>query len=226
MHKPEAILFDWDNTLVDSWPVIIHCLTQTFEAMGKTPWPEEDIRAGRQNIHHSVRASFPGIFGEEWERARHVYLDYFSAIHLEKLRVLPEAEELLNLLKAQEIPCAVVSNKTGEKLRLEVSHLGWDHYFHRVIGAMDAVEDKPSAAPLHLAMEGLALSSPEAVWMVGDSETDLEAAQNARCKPVLFGSRAWPTHLCAESSARFDSHAHLLAHAKIWPSSSAKGATS
>ncbi|PPR65951.1 MAG: hypothetical protein CFH03_00782, partial [Alphaproteobacteria bacterium MarineAlpha3_Bin2] len=36
--KPRAILFDWDNTLVDSWPTIIDALNVTLEAYGKTPW--------------------------------------------------------------------------------------------------------------------------------------------------------------------------------------------
>ena len=28
--KPCAILFDWDNTLVDSWPTILDALNTTF----------------------------------------------------------------------------------------------------------------------------------------------------------------------------------------------------
>ena len=33
LPAPKAILFDWDNTLVDSWTVIHHAMTATFEAM-------------------------------------------------------------------------------------------------------------------------------------------------------------------------------------------------
>ena len=36
--RPRALLFDWDNTLVDTWGAIHHALTVTFEAMGETPW--------------------------------------------------------------------------------------------------------------------------------------------------------------------------------------------
>jgi phosphoglycolate phosphatase len=32
---PKAVIFDWDNTLVDSWPVIHHALNETLEAYGK-----------------------------------------------------------------------------------------------------------------------------------------------------------------------------------------------
>jgi phosphoglycolate phosphatase len=30
MQRPRAILFDWDNTLVDSWAVIHEALVVTF----------------------------------------------------------------------------------------------------------------------------------------------------------------------------------------------------
>ena len=34
---PRAILFDWDNTLVDSWPTILDALNTTFEAFHMAP---------------------------------------------------------------------------------------------------------------------------------------------------------------------------------------------
>jgi len=36
--RPRALLFDWDNTLVDSWLVIHDALVVTFTAMGHEPW--------------------------------------------------------------------------------------------------------------------------------------------------------------------------------------------
>src|SRR3546814_8180675 len=38
---------------------------------------------------------------------------------------------------------------------------GWDGYFGGVIGANDAVEDKPSAAPVHLVLDGTGHRSEE-----------------------------------------------------------------
>lgn len=38
LRKPKAIIFDWDNTLVDSWPVIQHAIDHTMVEMGKEPW--------------------------------------------------------------------------------------------------------------------------------------------------------------------------------------------
>ena len=37
LKPPRAILFDWDNTLVDTWPTIVECYHDTFTALGQTP---------------------------------------------------------------------------------------------------------------------------------------------------------------------------------------------
>ena len=48
---PRAVLFDWDNTLVDNWPTIHDALNATFEAMGHPTWTlaetRERVRASR-----------------------------------------------------------------------------------------------------------------------------------------------------------------------------------
>ena len=36
--RPTAILFDWDNTLVDSWATIHEALNVVMAAMGKPLW--------------------------------------------------------------------------------------------------------------------------------------------------------------------------------------------
>src|SRR3546814_18339358 len=58
---------------------------------------------------------------------------------------------------------------------------GWDGYFGGVIGANDAVEDKPSAAPVHLVLDGTGHAAGRDIWFVGDSATDMQTARNAGC---------------------------------------------
>ena len=50
-------------------------------------------------------------------------------------------------------PQGVVSNKAGAFLRREVTYLGWNRFFGPVVGAGDAVADKPAPAPLLLALQ-------------------------------------------------------------------------
>ena len=67
MTAPKALLFDWDNTLVESWDAIHHALVVTFEAMGHEPWSLDETKA---RVRRSLRDAFPALFGTRWEEAR------------------------------------------------------------------------------------------------------------------------------------------------------------
>ncbi|MEQ9449505.1 MAG: HAD hydrolase-like protein, partial [Rhodospirillaceae bacterium] len=114
LPAPRAIIFDWDNTLVDTWPCIGRATNATLEAMGQAPWTSEEIRA---RVAGSLRDTFPKIYGDRWEEAREIYYRNFAAAHLETLAPITGAEEALRDAAALGHYLAVVSNKTGKYLR-------------------------------------------------------------------------------------------------------------
>src|SRR3954453_5361092 len=65
--RPHAILFDWDNTLVDSWATIHEALNVVMAAMGSPLW---SLQETKQRVRLSLRESFPLHFGERWEEAK------------------------------------------------------------------------------------------------------------------------------------------------------------
>jgi len=56
-----------------------------------------------------------------------------------------------------------------------------------VIGAGDAVADKPAAAPILLALRQLNAVADETVWYLGDTALDMQAARAAGVTAVLVG---------------------------------------
>ena len=181
--SPRAVLLDWDNTLVDTWPVIHDAMNTTLRAMGEAEWQYDETKT---RVRRALREALPDIFGARWETARDIYYDRFQAIHLEQLKILPGADELLAALAEKEFYLGVVSNKTGKYLRRETAHLGWDRYFGRVVGAADAARDKPAPDAVALALEGSGIEAQDGVWLVGDTTIDMECAHNAACVPVLL----------------------------------------
>jgi len=182
LPPPKAIIFDWDNTLVDTFPTIHAALNIVQAAMGVEKWTLEEAHI---KVRQSVRDVFPVMFGDRWEEAREIFYRAFEEVHLRELRTLPGAVDLFDHLQDADIALAVVSNKTARYLRREADHLGWTRYFHRVIGATDAPRDKPAPDPVHLCLEGTGISAGTDVWFVGDTDIDLECAHHAGCHPIL-----------------------------------------
>jgi phosphoglycolate phosphatase len=100
---------------------------------------------------------------------------------------LPGAADALAALKGAGIYLGVVSNKRGDLLRREADHLGWTPHFGRLVGAGDAVRDKPDPAPVAMALRPAGIAPGREVWFVGDTGIDMACARNAGCIPVLVG---------------------------------------
>lgn len=182
LRRPRAILFDWDNTLIDSWPAIHDAQNHTLAAFGLPTWTYEETRT---RVRKSMRDSYPQLFGERWLEAGEVFYARFESRHLETLTPLPGAGQALATLADSGIYLGVVSNKKGDYLRKEAAHLGWKRFFGRMVGAFDAASDKPSPAPVVLALEGTDIPPGGDVWFVGDADVDLECATNTGCVPIL-----------------------------------------
>lgn len=186
LTTPKAIIFDWDNTLVDTWPVIHDAMTATFIAMGQEPWTLETTKA---RVRKSMRDAFPELFGDRWEEAGDIYQESYRA-NATKLLALPQALDVLEKVKNKGLYSVVVSNKKGINLRREVDFMGWNHLFNNVVGANDAARDKPHTDPVHMAFDKSGLQPGSDVWFLGDSDVDLECALNTGCTAILYGESA------------------------------------
>lgn len=184
---PVALVFDWDNTLVDAWPGVAGALNAALTAFGHRPWSLAEVR-GR--VRQSLRDSFPALFGEAWEQARDVFYAALEKCHLQHVTPLPGAAETLSRARERGLALAVVSNKTGRYLRREAEALGWSAQFATLVGAGDAEADKPHPAPMRLALASLGVTAGPQVWYVGDTALDMQAARNAGVLPVLIGDAA------------------------------------
>jgi phosphoglycolate phosphatase len=180
--RPTVLLYDWDNTLVDGWAAITASLNAVFTAFEMPHWTREET-LGRVRV--ALRESFPLMFGDRWEQARDLFYASFRGQHLEHVRPMPGVAAALRAGGAW--PQGVVSNKAGDYLRAEVTHLGWAAYFGAVVGAGDAALDKPDPAPIQLALQLLGHGASPHVWYLGDTALDMQAARAARVTAVLVG---------------------------------------
>ena len=185
MNKPRAVLFDWDNTLVASWEIIHETLRLTFRGLGREPWTLEQTKAW---VRRSMRDSFPDLFGAEADRAHRLFYNHYRHLHLDWLTPIGGAETTLAALHRDGIYLGVVSSKLGDLVRDEAAHLGWAGYFGRIVGAEDALADKPAPGAVALALEAADIAPGTEVWYVGDTGIDVLCARNADCIAVVIGT--------------------------------------
>ncbi len=186
LPHPTAIIWDWDNTLVDGWAAITAGLNAAFTEHGLTPWTLDEVKA---RVRRSLRETFPDIFGARWEAARDTFYREVRAQHLQVLTPMPGAAEAL-AAGAALAPMAVNSNKQGPLLRAEADQLGWTRHFTRLVGAGDAEADKPNPAPMRLGLAACGVPAGPSVWYIGDTALDMLAARNAGCTGILLGDAA------------------------------------
>jgi len=186
---PKAVIFDWDNTLVDTWPAITSALNKVRAIHGLETWTCDEARIKSAK---ALRETFPLWFGDDWENMRDVFYDHYNHVHIEQLRAMPGAYDLLQWLAEKGLPLFIVSTKKNVLLNLELQHLGWRDFFVSVYGSLDTPKDKPNRMPVDAALEkgGLKADNPE-VWFVGDAQSDVECALNSGCMPVMVSNLSY-----------------------------------
>lgn len=182
--RPRAVLFDWDNTLVQNWRTIQAALNAALDEAGL---PAMDLEQVMFQARHSAQDIFPELFGDDWQTARGTFYAHFELNHLAGLSIMPGAVALMDALAERDVTLAIVSNKKGDLLRKEIEFLGWSHRFVSIVGAQDAEADKPHPAPVHLALKGWGIAPAHDVWLVGDTDIDMRTAVAGGCYPVLVG---------------------------------------
>lgn len=184
LSQPEAMIFDWDNTLVSTFELLKSSLNQALSHFNMTPWTDQEIR---QRSQLSAKDSLPLLFGARWPEAMEIFTQCYQSQAPELLTPLAGALSLLQVNQRLNIRMAIISNKRSEILRQEIQQLGWENFFEVVIGSGDLHEDKPSPVPAHYVLKEMNIATGPNVWFVGDMPVDWQCAEASGCLPIPIG---------------------------------------
>ena len=179
----EAYLFDLDGTLVDTVPDIDQALNHALATFGLA---RVDLSLTRHWIGHGSRTLIKQALEYQQQAAAEPdidqlitpFLDYYKANIAVHSRTYAEVNEALSTLHQRGTKLAVVTNKLTELSEPLLQDIGLYEFFDLIVCGDTASKPKPDPAPINLCLEQFALA-PEQVLMVGDSETDVLAAQAA-----------------------------------------------
>jgi phosphoglycolate phosphatase len=190
-----AVLFDLDGTLLDTLEDIAEAANRVLMKAGL---PTHPVAAYRRFVGGGVRTLLERATAEA-ACPEEGWLDQsvqaFAAIYHEtwnrKTRPFPGVMELLERLRGDGVPLAVLSNKPDEFTRLCVDEYFGADTFQQVRGERVGTARKPDpGAALEIA-EALGVAPSDSLF-VGDSDVDMHTAVAAKMMPVgvLWGFRS------------------------------------
>ncbi len=187
----KGILFDWDNTLVESRSSLVTAINEVLLSYGLQDW---EIEKQKRDPNLSFKDNFIHIFGDRAEEAYNQYREIYLRIMPDKIQLFPYVREVLEFFVEHNVPMFIVSNKERVLLEKEKEYLLSDYIFQNVVCGHEAQYDKPHPIQILYALKDFCSEheiSSEHFWMVGDSPMDSKAAVDAGIQPVRIGRSMW-----------------------------------
>lgn len=182
-----TVLFDFDDTLVDSLEARVGALALAFNRVGIDADPETFMRGlkGRQLKdaldHLEALDGRPlGLF--------HKYRSAYWNKPPGSIKLFPQVAEMLKELYLRDIKLGIVTQK-GRDFEIdchragawyELLELGVQHMFSTMVGFEDVIRYKPDPEGIHIALNHTQTDAKATVF-VGDGAADIEAAWAAGC---------------------------------------------
>jgi pyrophosphatase PpaX len=206
MYRYQYVLFDLDGTLIDTNNLILTSFMYTLEKYYPGKYTREDL------IPHMGKPLYDQmvLFGDPdcAEELVQVYREHNESVHDELVEEFPNVIETIQELAKMGIKMGIVTTKQRRTAEMGLRLFGLDKYMDTVICYQDTENHKPHPEPIHKAIRQLQ-ADPARTLMVGDSQYDIQAAQNAgidaagvawSLKGASFLSTFEPTYLLDDIS--------------------------
>jgi phosphoglycolate phosphatase len=180
-----AVVFDYDGTLFDTRPAIVHCIQRTF-AETRRPLPDVDAIAATVRIGiplHDTLTALEQRFADDrvtLEKTVGVYRAIYLAEAAPFLKPYLGVAETLQGLYADGIKNLVISNKGSAAIHKSLAESDLDLFVDMVFGDEPNLPKKPDPQILtrHVLPRYAGLSTDQ-ILVIGDTETDILFAKAA-----------------------------------------------
>lgn len=180
----EAVIFDWDGTLVDSKRALVASFQETTTEVLGAPFPTE-----HEDIERLVQVRGQEAFAEIAAGDEELYARIESVFHRvyvaqqETIAPFPGALETLVRLRTAGKKLGVATSKARIRLDLEAERTGIGELLDVSVSGDEVTVAKPDPEPISAAIERLGVN-PAATLYVGDGPNDVIAARAAGATPV------------------------------------------
>mgnify|MGYP001377013102 FL=1 len=195
MKQKFTILFDLDGTLVDTAPDLMHAHNHVMKKFGYPTKSTEEIRnlvgkgAGAmigRSIWGQAKKEFSKVNDEKIKKEMvREFVDFYGKNIIKESTLIDGVKEFLKWCKEQNISMAVCTNKQEHLSNDLLKKIGIYNYFEYVAGSDTFDYCKPDPRHLTSIVEILDGDLKKTI-MIGDSETDANAAKSAEIPIILL----------------------------------------
>lgn len=195
MSKIKAVIFDMDGLMFDTEKIYFASNSQTAKELEM----EYSFETYSQFIGAGYNEEFGGmleIFKDEelleryYNRSGEIVLDALLNGPVDKKEGLIE---ILDYLKAENIPAVVASSTHRELVNKLLDRLGVTEYFKDVVGGDEVPNAKPDPAIFNRAFEKTGILDKENAIVLEDSKNGLLAANGAKIPAIWVPDLLEPT---------------------------------
>jgi len=197
LRRPDAILFDTDNTLYDYGPA--NALAEksveakVLNLLGVNPdifraTYEQSKQQIKSQLGHTASSHSRLLYFQRLLELLGFKAQLMTALDLEQTfwrtflanaPLFPGVMNLLDDLRYNNIPIAVVTDLTSHVQLRKLTYFNLQETFDSVVTSEEVGADKPDPRNFHLVLEKLGLTSGHVLWMVGDNPfTDIAGGRS------------------------------------------------
>jgi pyrophosphatase PpaX len=182
--RVNAIIFDLDGTLADTFPLIVAAWNAAVTPHTGITYSDADVIA-RFGIPDPfmIRRDLPGDAGEQADATYHAH---YEREHATLVKPFAGVSEMLAELHRRRVPLGLMTGKGRRTARITVNALGWGDTFGAIVTGEDVKEQKPQPEGPLLAAKMLGVAAKECAF-VGDSPADIGAGKAAGMLTVMAG---------------------------------------
>lgn len=187
LRAAQAVLFDLDGTLLDSFQSHYRVYRHVFADLGIGF--DHAVFARHYSPNWYLLYERIGLPKDRWPEADQLWLHYYEQ---ETPGPREGAAQVLEVVKTSGRALGLVTSGERARVKRDLDRLGWGALFNAVVCGGDAPRMKPHPDPLRLALSQLS-SPPAAAVYVGDTVEDVQMGKAAGTATVAvtggFSSR-------------------------------------
>lgn len=179
-----AYVWDFDGTLLDTYPAITNSLQQALAFYGHHPEKEEVFRMCKITLPAAIE-HYASLYNLDKTAVMDKYLQAYPDFPIKKTPPFAGVETFIEQSIAQGAQHYIITHRPLDSVLRHLDYYHMSHWFKRMITSDDNYSRKPSPEAF-IALRDIENLSAHSTLAIGDRDIDILAAKGAGFATCLY----------------------------------------